>query len=297
MFHFHFQRFSADHHFQLKISGLILFELNFIIYQSIALWTIYNFGFESNSIGRSVRPQTAPTTRGTETSRSFFAILPPNASSNFLRLKSKVVEHSKSYRTVVHSSGIRRKWSEFQRIRGDVTQSGRFIETGTRYFHRRSAQLEMIKHWQHHQNEIYTITRLRVVHFFPQSMDEQVAHPVTWLGGWKINSSFNFVSISTFFIPIDSSSRALHFLFWVRDDTANQSAANRRKRTLPAPSLFVMSRISDPFAAHCLTGSSYSQKMIDRVFKAPSTDVQLHSIRFNLSQLFHLLHKLLAGIS
>ena len=42
-------------------------------------------------------------------------------------------------------------------------------------------------------------------------------------------SLLNFKQISKVFIPIDSSLRALHFFFWVRNDQVDRTTANRRK--------------------------------------------------------------------
>ena len=73
-------------------------------HQSIAFWTLYNFAFECVVIGWNARPQIREKWRGSQRhlpqSSWFIGSLRPNASSNRLALKTRSIEHSKSYRMI-----------------------------------------------------------------------------------------------------------------------------------------------------------------------------------------------------
>ena len=88
-----------------NITWLFFNEFNLILYQSIDLWMVYRKGFQTNPTRWSVCPLKIPESRAgggrwRRLTRSVFRDLRPNASSDRLPLKNKIVERFKSYRLV-----------------------------------------------------------------------------------------------------------------------------------------------------------------------------------------------------
>ena len=91
-----------------SFEGLILFEFDDVLYQSIALWMLYQKSFETKSIQTAVRTQIDLSGKrskdGARIGSAIFPHSPLQFSSYRHQLKSKVVEHTVSYRLMTNTN-------------------------------------------------------------------------------------------------------------------------------------------------------------------------------------------------
>ena len=95
-------------HFTIKNSfqGLIWLEFNDVLYQSIALWMLYQTSFESKTIQTGVCMQIdlngQQSKDGARIGSAIFPHSPLQFSSYDVQLKSKVLDHTVSYRLMTN---------------------------------------------------------------------------------------------------------------------------------------------------------------------------------------------------
>ena len=84
-------------------------------------------------------------------------------------------------------------------------------------------------------------------------------------------------------IPIDGSCCALQLCFWVRSDRWKRWTVVSRKRTAAMRAIYWQLGNVGRFTANGLTGSSWTQKTVNRAFKDLSIDMQLDwfSLKFD----------------